>query len=91
MLEALWELHFQYLEQFLAALLPMALTVAIHGQGMKFASRYFRRFGHPPPGSSHTGPHVLVLIAIAAIMLATTSSRFSPGRFSTSLPAWWRI
>ena len=71
MLEALWELHFQYFEQFLAALLPVALTVVIHGQGMKLASSYFRRFGHPPPGSSRTGPHVIVVIAIIAIMLAT--------------------
>lgn len=71
MLEALRELHFQYTEQFLVALLPMALTVVIHGQGMRLASRYFKRFGRPPAGSSRTGPHVLVVIAIVAIMLAT--------------------
>ena len=65
------ELHFRYLEQFLTALLPMALTVLIHGQGMGLASRYFKRFGRPPAGSSRTGPHVIVLIAIVAIMLAT--------------------
>jgi hypothetical protein len=46
------ELHFRYLEQFLTALLPMALTVVIHGQGMGLASRYFKRFGRPPAGSS---------------------------------------
>jgi hypothetical protein len=65
------ELHFRYLEQFLTALLPMALTVLIHGQGMGLASRYFKRFGRAPAGSSRTGPHVIVLIAIVAIMLAT--------------------
>ena len=65
------ELHFRYLEQFLTALLPLALTVVIHGQGMGIASRYFKRFGRPPAGSSRTGPHVIVLIAIVAIMLAT--------------------
>ena len=65
------ELHFRYLEQFITALLPMALTVLIHGQGMGLATRYFRRFGRPPAGSSRTGPHVIVLIAIVAIMLAT--------------------
>jgi hypothetical protein len=65
------ELHFRYLEQFLTALLPMALTVVIHGQGMGLASRYFKRFGRPPAGSSRTGPHVIVVIAIVAIMLAT--------------------
>jgi len=64
-------LHFQYLEQFLAALLPMALTVVIHGQGMGLASRYFKRFGRPAAGSSRTGSHVIVLIMIVAIMLAT--------------------
>lgn len=65
------ELHFQYLEQFLAVLLPMALTVVIHGQGMGLASRHFKRFGRRPAGSSRTGPHVIVLIVIVAIMLAT--------------------
>ena len=65
------ELHYQYTEQFLAALLPMALTVVIHGQGMGLASRYFRRFGRPPAGSKRSGPHVFVLIMIVAIMLAT--------------------
>jgi hypothetical protein len=71
MLEALWELHFQYFEQFLAALLPVALTVVIHGEGMGLASRCFKRFGRRPAGSSRTGPHLVVVIAIAAIMLAT--------------------
>ena len=65
------ELHFQYLEQFLTALLPMAITVVIHGQGMGLASRYFKRFGRPAAGSKRTGPHVIVLIMIVAIMLAT--------------------
>lgn len=65
------ELHFRYLEQFLMALLPMAFTVVIHGQGMGIATRYFKRFGRPPAGSSRTGPHVIVVIAIVAIMLAT--------------------
>ena len=65
------ELHFQYTEQFLAALLPMALTVVIHGQGMGLASRYFKRFGRPAAGSKRVGPHVFILIMIVAIMLAT--------------------
>jgi len=65
------EIHYQYLEQFLTALLPMALTVVIHGEGMGLASRYFRRFGWPAAGSKRAGPHVIVLIAIVAIMLAT--------------------
>ena len=68
--QSLWELHFQYLEQLLVALLPMALTVVIHGESIGLASRYFRRFGRRPAGSSRAGPHVLVLITIVAIMLA---------------------
>jgi hypothetical protein len=49
------ELHFRYLDQFLTALLPMALTMVIHGQGMGLAGRYFKRFGRPPTGSSRDG------------------------------------
>ena len=65
------QLHFQYTEQFLTALLPMAVTVVIHGQGMGLAGRYFKRFGERPAGDLRTGPHVIVLIIIVAIMLAT--------------------
>ena len=65
------ELHFQYTEQFLTALLPMAVTVVIHGEGMGLASRYLRRFGAPAAGRSHRASGVVVLIAIVAIMLAT--------------------
>jgi len=70
-MQTLRALHFQYLEQFLTALLPMAVTVVIHGQGMGLASRYFKRFGQPPAGHKRAGPHVIVLIMIVAIMLAT--------------------
>ena len=44
------EVRLEYVEQFLAALLPMALTVAIHGEGMGLATRYFKRFGTPAAG-----------------------------------------
>ena len=64
-------LHFQYTEQFLAALVPMIITVVLHGQGMGLAGRCFKRFGRRPAGSSRSGPHVIVVIAIVAIMLAT--------------------
>jgi len=74
MLEAIaqpfWDLHFQYTEQFLVALLPMALTVVIHGQGMGLAGRYFKRQGRRASAGSRAGPHVLVLISIVAIMIA---------------------
>lgn len=71
LMQMLRTLHFQYTEQFLAALLPMAFTVVIHGQGMGLVSRYFKRFGRPPAGNARTGPHVFVLIIVVAIMLAT--------------------
>ncbi|MGH8649148.1 MAG: hypothetical protein ACREUP_07550, partial [Burkholderiales bacterium] len=65
-----WDLHFQYVEQFLVALLPMAVTVAIHGEGMQLAGRHFNRHGRRPAAGSSAGPHVIVLITIVAIMLA---------------------
>ena len=68
--QSLLNLHFQYTEQFLVALLPMALTVVIHGQGIGLTARYFKRFGRRRAVSSRTGPHVIVLITIVAIMLA---------------------
>lgn len=63
-------LDLEYLEQFTVALLPMSLTVVIHGYGMKFAGRYFRRFGQPARGASRRHPGVLVAIAVVGIMLA---------------------
>lgn len=75
MLDSIWqvilELHFQYTEQFLVALPPMILTVILHGYGMRLAGRCFRRFGSRPGRGAHTGPHVILVIAIVAIMLAT--------------------
>jgi len=74
MLDSLWKgfasLEFEYLEQFTAALLPMALTVVIHGYGMKFAGSYFRRFGPSAHGTFRRHPGVLVVIAMVGIMLA---------------------
>ncbi len=62
------ELHFQYTEQFVAALIPMVLTVVLHGYGMGLAGRCFKKFGARGP---RHGPHVFVVIAIVAIMLST--------------------
>ena len=65
------ELHFQYTEQFLAALLPMSLTVVIHGQGLGLAARYFRRFAPAAHGRTRAGSRTAVLVTIVAIMLLT--------------------
>ena len=64
-------MHFQYTEQFLMALLPMMLTVVLHGYGMGFVGHCYKRFGRRPSHGARTGPHVIVLIAIVAIMLLT--------------------
>jgi len=75
MLESMWrvmqELHFEYTEQFFTALLPMMITVILHGQGMRAAGRCFKRFGPHPRRNPHEGPHVILLVAIVAIMLLT--------------------
>jgi hypothetical protein len=65
------ETHFRYAEQFLVALIPMIVTVVLHGHGMRLAGRCFKRFGQRTAGRAHEGPHVIVIIAIVAIMLAT--------------------
>jgi hypothetical protein len=64
-------LDFEYLEQFVVALLPMSLTVVIHGYGMKFAGRCYRRYGAPAHGTSRRLPGVLLAIAVVGTMLAT--------------------
>ena len=64
------ELHYQYTEQFLLALLPMVVTVTLHAFGMRCVGLCYRRFGSQPARSKRGGPHIIVLIAIVAIMLA---------------------
>ena len=63
------ELHFQYTEQFLTALLPMTFTVICHGFGMGLVRSYFKRFGSSAGlRSVHRTTHLVVIVAI---MLAT--------------------
>jgi hypothetical protein len=68
--QAFLALKFEYLEQFAVALLPMSLTVVIHGLGIKVAGRYFKRFG-APAGKARRGSNTVVLVVIVAMMLAT--------------------
>jgi hypothetical protein len=63
------ELHYQYTEQFLLALLPMVVTVILHAFGMRCAGLCYRRFGSQPARSKRSGPHVVVVITIVVIML----------------------
>jgi voltage-gated potassium channel len=73
MLEFIWQtfvaLKFEYLEQFLTALVPMSATVMIHGKGMQLAGRHFKRFGAPAAGRHFS--NMVVAIVVVAIMLAT--------------------
>ena len=64
-------LHHQYLEQFLAALLPMIVTVVIHGQGMGLAVRAYKKSTSRGHGNKRNAPGIVVLIAMVGIMLAT--------------------
>lgn len=63
------ELHFQYTEQFLMALVPMSLSVICHGFGMSLVRSYFKRFGSS--ASLRSARHTILLVVIVAIMLAT--------------------
>jgi len=63
------ELHFQYTEQFLMALLPMTLTVICHGFGMGLVRSYFKRFG--ASASMRSMQRTTLLVVIVAIMLTT--------------------
>ncbi len=65
------QLHFQYTEQFLTALVPMSLTVVLHGQGMRLAALYLRRFGRNVNHGSRATLLNTVLVVIVAIMLLT--------------------
>ena len=73
MLESLWQtfigLKFEYLGQFVTALVPMTATVVIHGKGMQLAGRYFRRFG--APAITRHLSNLVVIIVVVGIMLAT--------------------
>ena len=63
------EVHFQYTEQFLTALLPMTFTVICHGFGMSVVRSYFKRFGSA--ASMRSARRTTLLVGIVAIMLAT--------------------
>ena len=53
--------------------MPMGVTVVLHAYGMGLTSLCFRRFGtrRGHAAQKDKGPHILVLVALVAIMLAT--------------------
>lgn len=66
------QLNHRYIDQFLVALLPMGVTVILHGYGMGLVAICLKRFGRRPgQRTPDKGPHVLLLIAIVGVMLFT--------------------
>ena len=63
--------EFRFLDQFLAALVPMTATVILHSQGMGLVRREFKRFAGRASGARPDGPSVVLVAAIVATMLAT--------------------
>ena len=70
-LRAFAGLHFQFAEQFLVALLPMALTVVVHGQAMHLVARYSRRFSdHGAEGSGASARGVAPIVIVTIMLVA---------------------
>src|SRR3954469_16936370 len=71
--QAISELNYRYIDQFLAALVPMAVTVVLHASGMRLTGVCFKRFGTRNGHGAHKdkGPHLFLIVAIVGIMLAT--------------------
>jgi hypothetical protein len=68
--QALLGIEFEYIDQFIAALLPMTLTVVFHGLGMDVVRRNFKRFGTPLLSRPHVAGRAMVMSLIVGIMLA---------------------
>jgi len=64
-------LDFEYLSQFLAAMVPMVITVIMHAEGMRLAGRCFKRFRPRAVQGVRDSPQLPLLTALVAIMLAT--------------------
>ena len=69
--QALLELDFRYARQILAALLPMGLTVILHGIGIDQVHRFFKRFGRPVMSGPHRAARTAVTIGMVAILLVS--------------------
>jgi hypothetical protein len=69
--QALVALDFKYSKQIVAALLPMGLTVILHGAGIELVHRFFRRFGRPVMLGPHQVARTVVIIGVVALLLVT--------------------
>jgi voltage-gated potassium channel len=67
--QALVALDFKYSKQILVALLPMGLTVILHGAGIELVHRFFRRFGRPVMRGPHREARTAVIICVVGILL----------------------
>ncbi len=65
------DLHFRYAEQLPIALVLTSLTVVIHGIGMNWVRRYFKRSWSPAKDHPRSGSHLRVMVGIVAIMIVT--------------------
>jgi hypothetical protein len=64
-------LHFEFAEQFLVGLLPIALTVVVHGQAMRGVGRYYRRYvGHGAKGSDASSRAIAPIVIVGIILIA---------------------
>jgi hypothetical protein len=64
--------EFEYGQQILAALIPIALTVVVHGLGMDVVRRNFERFGKPLLRKSrNAGARAAFMIGVVSIMVLT--------------------
>lgn len=64
-------LDFEYIDQFLFALIPMSLTVILHGVGIDMVRRFFIRFGKPLISTRRRIARTSVMIGIIGILLAS--------------------
>ena len=69
--QALMDLDFRYGRQILAALLPMGLTVILHGIGIDQVLRFFKRFGRPVTHDPRRTVRTAVTIGVVAILLVS--------------------
>jgi len=64
---------FRYIEQLVVALVLTSVTVVIHGIGMNWVRRYFKRAWSLAKGHPRSGSHLMVTVGIVAIMVVTHS------------------
>ena len=65
-------MDFEYALQILMALIPLCITVVLHGLGMGVVRRVFKRFGLPMlEVKAHAAARSVLMVGIVAIMLVT--------------------